>query len=59
MNAIPILLLLDYAAAFASVAHEWIFMVLKSIKLPRGWFNLVRCLYDDNDAFSESPSGFV
>ena len=59
VNRIPLLLLLDYAAAFASVAHEWIFLILQAVKILKGWANLIERLYDGNEAYIESASGFV
>ena len=59
VGKIPLLLFLDYAAAFTSVSHSWMFLVLNAIGLPKGWLNLIECLYESNEAFSESPEGFV
>ena len=59
VNAIPLLLLLDYAAASASVAHSWMFMILEAIRILKGWLNLIESLYDGNEAFGDIPSGRV
>ena len=59
IGKIPLLLLLDFAAAFASVAHAWMFLVLQAIGFPKGWLNVVECLYDGCEAYGESLEGFV
>ena len=45
VSKIPLLLLLGYATAFASVAHEWIFLILNAVKIPKGWLDLYCQLY--------------
>ena len=50
---IPLLLLFDYAAAFPSVAHAWLFLVLDAIKLWRGFRTAIKRLYKGNRAFGE------
>ena len=59
VNAIPILVLFDYASTFPSVAHEWMLLVLKAIRIPYGILNIVRARYADNDAFSDSSKVIV
>ena len=47
----------DFAAAFPSVAHLWIFAVARAYKLPAGVCWVVRCMYFFNSAYS-NVSGF-
>jgi len=56
--AIPILVLFDFAAAFPSVAHAWIFTVLRGIKLWGGYISGIKGLYTSNKAYGYS-GGFV
>ena len=56
---VPVTVLWDYVAAFPSVAHAWLFLVLEAIKLPAGLLNVVRALYDDGDAFAEDNGAFI
>ena len=48
---IPVVLLFDFAAAFPSVAHAWMFCVLKHIRIPKGLLVAIKLLYEDNQAF--------
>ena len=45
---IPILAFWDYAAAFPSVAHAWLFRALASAGAPDGLLSLVRGMYNFN-----------
>jgi hypothetical protein len=56
--AIPILVLFDFAAAFPSVAHAWMFLVLRGIKLWGGYITGIEGLYTGNKAYGCS-GGFV
>ena len=38
VNAIPLLLLFDLAAAFPSIAHAYLFAVLEYFRMPRGCY---------------------
>lgn len=40
----------DFASAFPSVNHEWIFTVLRHIQAPVGLVNLVKAMYLDSEA---------
>ena len=51
LGLLPLLLLFDYAAAFPSVAHWWIFAVLKFAGAPTGFINAVKTLYTDNKGY--------
>jgi len=48
---IPILAFFDFAAAFPSVAHAWIRLVLVARGLPQGFINFILGLYSHNLAF--------
>eukprot|EP00972_Heterocapsa_arctica_P051571 7587157-Heterocapsa_arctica.AAC.1 len=50
-SAIPVLAFWDFAAAFPSVAHEWLFRTLRFIGAPLGLLNLIRGMYLCNCAF--------
>jgi len=41
----------DFTAAFPSVSHDWLFQVLKTIRMPDGLVSLVRAMYMDNRAY--------
>ena len=43
-------ILLDFAAAFPSVSHRWLFAVLNHIGLPRGFIAFVAVIYCENEA---------
>ena len=45
------ILLFDFAAAFPSIAHQWIFYVLEHMALPQGFLNVIRQLYTDCKSF--------
>ena len=47
----PALLFFDFCAAFPSVAHALIFLVLEAIGLPRGLTNYFKSLYADNNCY--------
>ena len=38
-------LLLDFATAFASVAHQWLFSVLEAVAMPHGFVSIIRNRY--------------
>jgi len=59
LNHMPLLLLFDYAAAFPSVSHAWIRLVLQFIRFPSGLFSVVCGLYHKNQAFLGTPDGIV
>ena len=50
---LPCLALFDYAAAFASVIHEWMFHVLDTSGWPLGLVNLIKGTYHNCRAFVE------
>jgi len=51
VNALPLIVLFDFAAAFPSVAHAWLRAVLVAIKVPTGLLNVFDGLYHTNTAF--------
>ena len=59
LNFIPALVLFDFARAFPSVAHEWLFLVLKAIDILKGLLNLISGMYDCNEVPGESDSGYT
>ena len=44
LGNIPILGLFDYAAAFPSVAHAWMFAILIHLGMPKGLLNAIETL---------------
>ena len=57
LHSMPLLLLFDFAAAFPSVAHAWIFNVLLLINMPEGLYDLICALYKCNMAYMCTPAG--
>ncbi len=57
IGTLPILTLFDFAAAFPSVAHLWLFMVLSALKIPNYLMNAIKKLYDGNRAFAFAEGG--
>ena len=49
---IPLLTLYDFCAAFPSIVHNYIFMVLVAAGLPTGLINFFRALYHNNRCFA-------
>ena len=52
--ALPLMVLFDYAAAFPSVAHCWLFAVLKGIKIWSGFMRAIKRLYQGNEAYIDT-----
>ena len=48
---LPSLACFDFAAAFPSLSHSWLFRLLAHLKLPEGFVNLVKAVYHCNTAF--------
>ena len=44
----PVAVMWDFAAAFPSLIHLWIMMVIAKMRLPPGLQNLIKRLYDGN-----------
>ncbi len=51
MKLIPVLLLFDFAAAFPSVKHRWLWLVAKGIGMPKGLLTALKRMYSGNDAY--------
>ena len=51
LGNIPIIAFFDYAAAFPSVAHAWLFAVLAALGVPTGLLNAISVLYRGNRGF--------
>ncbi len=56
-NRLPCLILWDMAAASPSVSHDWLFLVLEHLQVPRGFPNLVKALY--RDCFASTRWGSI
>jgi hypothetical protein len=50
--ALPLLVLYDFASAFPSVAHAWLFAVLRAIRLWSAYLKAIRRLYTGNKAYA-------
>ena len=48
--ATPIAACFDFAAAFPSVSHRWLFAILHHLEVPRGFIAFVGAIYSDNEA---------
>ena len=55
----PILALWDFAAAFPSVLHAWIFMVIRAYEFPGGAQNLINAMYFMNHTYLNLESATV
>ena len=50
----------DFKAAFPSIAHEYMFKVLRSLHIPEGILRLIKALYDNNKCIiAMGGSGFL
>ena len=49
----------DFAAAFPSAAHDWIFMVLRIFMAPTWFVNIVHALYSQNDTYHMTSFGVL
>ena len=54
---IPLLFLLDFACAFPSVAHAWLFIVLHAINMPIGLIRFIESMYKFANAVIRHPNG--
>ncbi len=54
---LAILVFFDFCAAFPSVAHLWIFIVLESSGAPQWFVNFVRALYSSNNTYHMNSFG--
>ena len=52
ISDIPAVMLYDFCNAFPTVFHEWMWLVLKTIKLPKEIYRAIKCLYTSIQAFS-------
>ena len=52
VESMPLLLLFDFAAAFPSLAHAFIFLALKFYDAPLGMYNFFKALYTDNKCYA-------
>ena len=48
---VPAIMLYDYAAAFPSVSHTFLFLCLTAAGIPEGIVSFFRALYKDNQVF--------
>ena len=46
----PLLVFFDFAAAFPSVSHQWLFLTLDALQFPKGIIALVKNMYTRNSA---------
>ena len=53
------MVLLDFAAAFPSVAHCWIWAAIAALNLPEGLINLLKGAYHCNVAFARDGAGLI
>ena len=48
---LPLIVLFDLKAAFPSVAHDWLFLILEHSGAPQSFLNFVRALYANVKVF--------
>ena len=58
-SLLAITALFDFAAAFPSIIHQWIFLVLEAIQAPSGFINLVRSMYTNVEAYGNADGNLV
>jgi hypothetical protein len=58
-SLIPVLPFFDFAAAFPSVIHRWIFLAIERRGFPYWFRSLIKCIYHRAAAFSPAASGTV
>ena len=56
---LAIIALFDFFAAFPSVAHQWLFLVLHAIKAPEWVYNIVNDPYTDVHAYADVNGSLV
>ena len=54
---LAILAFFDFATAFPSVAHEWLFVVLEALGAPKWLINYISGLYSTNNTYYLTSSG--
>ena len=54
VNRMPLTLLYDFASAFPSVAHAWLFCVLEAIEIREAFLSGIPNLYKGNEAYAVS-----
>ena len=54
IDRMPLYIFLDIAAAFPSLAHKFLFIVLHALRPPAWFLNFVKILYTDNFAVNHS-----
>ena len=59
LASLPILVFFDFAAAFPSISHTWLFMTLEAMKFPAGFINLVKTMYTDNHAMYSDGTAYI
>ena len=52
-------MLFDYAMAFPSVCHAWVFFFLDFFGMPVGSVDAIKALYKMNRAYMSSPNGII
>ena len=58
-GALPLMVFFDFAAAFPSVLHEWIQMIMQAYGLPDGLASLVDVFYACNFSYTKVQSDLV
>ena len=49
---IPAVMLYDFCNAFATVLHEWMWLVLNVLRIPKPLLKVIKCLYTSISAYS-------
>ncbi len=58
-HLLPALVFWDFAAAFASASHEWLFLALWALGAPDGFINLVKGIYYLSHSFIAEGSALT
>jgi hypothetical protein len=58
-NLCPLLAFWDFAAAFASVAHGWLHVILEEGRFPSGFKNIIKAMYTLVRMYTECDSELV
>ena len=58
IGKVPAIVLLDFAAAFPSVAHAWMFAVINAIGMPIGFRNAIGKMYENVSFFTKTSLGY-
>lgn len=56
---LPALAFWDFAAAFPSIAHAWIWIAVRGANIPKGFIHVLKGIYFMNAAYGTNEGGFT